>query len=55
MFKVFYESVHSRIKDRIKYLDEETQQVLKNPNSPASEKVYQKMLKEYSRNLHGWL
>ena len=25
VFKVFYESVHTRIKDRIKFLDEEVQ------------------------------
>ncbi len=51
VFKVFYESVHTRIKDRIKYLDEQIQQVIKNPQSAAGEKVYSKMIREYARNL----
>ena len=34
VFKVFYESVHTRIKDRIKFLDQDVQQVIKNPQSP---------------------
>ncbi len=52
VFRVFYESVHARIKDKIKYFDEETQAILSSQNSPLSEKVYQKHLREYIRSLY---
>lgn len=51
VFKVFYESVHNRIKDKVKYLDAETQNVISNPNSPLNEKIYQKNLRDYVKAL----
>ena len=52
MFRVFYESVHNRIRDKVKYLDEDTRTVIANPNSPLSDKVYSMNIREYVRNLH---
>ena len=51
MFKVFYESVHNRIKGKIKLLDSETQAVIANQNSPLNEKIYQKNLRDYLKSL----
>lgn len=52
VFRVFYESVHTRIKDKVKYFDEETQAILSSQNAALSEKVFQKHLREYIRNLY---
>lgn len=52
VFKVFYENVHNRIKDKIKYFDEETQATLASQNAVLSEKVYQKNLRDYIRAIH---
>ena len=51
VFRVFYESVHNRIKDKVKLLDQETQSVIMNQNSPLNEKIYQKNLREYLKTL----
>ena len=48
VFRVFYESVHTRIKDKVKYFDEETQAILSSQNAALSEKVFQKHLREYT-------
>lgn len=52
VFKVFYENVHNRIKDKIKYFDEETQATLASQNASLSEKVYQKNLRDYIRAIY---
>ena len=51
VFKVFYESIHTKIKDKIKLLDQETQEVINNYNSTLGEKVFQKNLREYIKSL----
>lgn len=51
VFRVFYESVHNRIRDKIRYLDQETQNVINNQGSPLNEKIYQKNLREYVKTL----
>lgn len=51
VFRVFYESVHNRIRDKVKYLDQETQQVISSQNSPLNEKIYQKNLRDYVKIL----
>ena len=55
MFKVFYNSIHNKIKDRVKELDPETEAVVKDPKSPLNEKVYQKMIREYIRHQYAFL
>ena len=45
VFKVFYESVHNRIKDKVKLMDEEMQAVLSSQNTVLNEKVYQRHLR----------
>jgi serine/threonine-protein kinase ULK/ATG1 len=52
VFRVFYESVHNKIKDKIKYFDEETQSILSSPNSTLTEKIYQKNLRDYIRAIY---
>jgi serine/threonine-protein kinase ULK2 len=52
VFRVFYESVHSRIKDKVKFFDEETQAILASQNVALTEKVYQRHLREYIRGLY---
>lgn len=52
VFNIFSNSVHNRIKGTIKDLDPETEAVYNNPNSPLVEKVYQKVLRDYVRNLY---
>lgn len=52
VFKVFYESVHNRIKDKVKLMDEEMQAVLSSQNTVLNEKVYQRHLREYVRAVH---
>lgn len=39
--------MHNRIRDKVKYLDQETQQVINNQGSPLNEKIYQKNLRDY--------
>ena len=34
VFKVFYNSIHNKVKDRVKELDPETQLVIQDPKSP---------------------
>ena len=52
VFRVFYESVHNRIRDKVKYLDEDTRTVIANPNSPLSDMVFSRTLRDYIKNLH---
>jgi hypothetical protein len=44
--------VHNKIKDSIKDLDYDTENIYNNPNAPLSEKVYQNTLRNYVRNLY---
>lgn len=55
VFKVFYNSIHNKIRDRVKELDSETQAVIKDPQSPYAEKVYQKMIRQYIRYQYAYL
>lgn len=55
MFKVFYNSIHSRIKDRVKELDGETEAVVRDAHSSLFEKVYQKMIREYIKCLNSYI
>ena len=52
VFRVFYESVHNRIRDKVKYLDEETRTVIANPSSPLSDKVFSRNIREYVKGLY---
>ena len=45
IFKVFYDSVHNRVKDKVKQLDAEAQEVLQNKKSPNSEKIFQRLIR----------
>lgn len=52
VFHIFANSVHNKIKGTVANLDAETEAVYNNPTSPLSEKVYQKIIREYVRNLY---
>ena len=44
--------MHNKIKSSISGLDHETEQVYNNPTGPLPEKVYQKILRDYVKNLY---
>ncbi len=47
--------MHNRIRDKVKFLDAETQNVISNPNSPLNEKIYQKNLRDYVKALFEYI
>ena len=51
VFKVFYQNVHTRIRDKVKTLDPETQEVINNPASQLNEKIFQRNLRDYLRSI----
>lgn len=52
---MFYNSIHAKIKDRVKELDPETEAVVKDPKSSLTEKVYQRMIREYIRCQYAYM
>ena len=52
---MFYDSVHNRVKDKVKQFDPEAQEVFQNKKSGNNEKIFQRLIREYIGQLSGML